>query len=71
VDKDWICIFKKFIRYGSGVKKSISAHLCSEHYYWFPRKVYSITMLTISLNSASIKMLVDVRNSGIKDKLKP
>jgi len=26
-DKDWIWIFKKFIRYGSGVKKSISAHL--------------------------------------------
>jgi len=27
-DKDWIWIFKKFIRYRSGVKKSISAHLC-------------------------------------------
>jgi len=27
-DEDWIWIFKKFIRYGSGVKKSISAHLC-------------------------------------------
>ena len=26
-DKDWIWIFKKFIRYSSGVKKSISAHL--------------------------------------------
>jgi len=29
LDKDWIWIFKKFIRYGSGVKKSISAHLWS------------------------------------------
>ena len=28
-DKDWMWIFKKFIGYGSGVKKSISAHLCS------------------------------------------
>jgi len=28
-------------------------------------------MLTISLNSASITMLVDMRNLGIKDKLKP
>jgi len=27
-DKDWIWIFKKFIEYGSGVKKSISTHLC-------------------------------------------
>ena len=27
-DKDWIWIFIKFIGYGSGVKKSISAHLC-------------------------------------------
>jgi len=27
-DQDWIWIFKKFIEYGSGVKKSISAHLC-------------------------------------------
>jgi len=26
---NWIWIFKKFIRYGSGVKKSISTHLCS------------------------------------------
>jgi len=29
LDKDWIWIFKKFIGYGSGVKKSISAHLWS------------------------------------------
>ena len=27
-NKGWIWIFKKFIGYGSGVKKSISAHLC-------------------------------------------
>jgi len=27
LDKDWIEIFKKFIGYGSGVKKSISTHL--------------------------------------------
>jgi len=27
--KDWIWIFQKFIGYGSGVKKSISPHLCS------------------------------------------
>jgi len=25
-NKDWILIFKRFIRYGSGVKKSMSAH---------------------------------------------
>jgi len=30
-DKDWIWIFKKFIGYGSGVKKSISTHLCCVH----------------------------------------
>jgi len=30
-DKDWVWIFKKFIGYGSGVKKSISAHLCNAH----------------------------------------
>ena len=28
LDKDWIWIFKKFIGYGTGVEKSISAHLC-------------------------------------------
>jgi len=28
-DKDWIWICKNFFGYGSGVKKSISAHLCS------------------------------------------
>jgi len=27
-DKDWIWIYKNFFGYGSGVKKSISAHLC-------------------------------------------
>jgi len=30
-DKDWIWIFKKFIGYVSGVKKSIFAHLCNAH----------------------------------------
>jgi len=30
-DKDWIWIFKKFIGYGSGVKKTISAHLWNAH----------------------------------------
>jgi len=35
LDKDWMWIFKKFIRYGSGVKKSISAHLCLwSEYLW-------------------------------------
>jgi len=29
LDKDWMLIFKKFIRYGTVVKKSISAHLRS------------------------------------------
>jgi len=28
LDKDWTWIFKKFIGYGSGVKISISVHLC-------------------------------------------
>jgi len=31
LDKDWIWIFKRFIGYGSGVKKSISAHLWVVH----------------------------------------
>ena len=34
LDKDWIWIFKKFIGYGSGVKKSIFAHLCCEPLEW-------------------------------------
>jgi len=34
LDKDWIWICKNFFGYGSGVEKSISAHLCCPDFMW-------------------------------------